>query len=65
MKGFDFMDIAAMSIGMHQASLQNSVSISLMKMSMDNQVQSASQMANMMNNMAVDTSKGTNIDVKA
>jgi hypothetical protein len=58
------MDIAAMSIGMHQASLQNAVSISLMKMSMDNQVQSASQMTNMMSNMAVDTSKGTNIDIK-
>lgn len=59
------MDIAAMSIGMHQAALQNSVSISLMKMSMDNQVQSASQMTDMMSDMAVDTSKGTNIDIKA
>lgn len=59
------MDIAAMSIGMHQASLQNAVSISLMKMSMNNQVQSASQMTEMMSNMAVDTTKGTHIDVRA
>lgn len=58
------MDIEAMSVSMHQASLQNAVSISLMKMMMDNQAQSASQMTNMMNNMAVDPSRGTNIDVK-
>lgn len=51
------MDIEAMSVAMHQASLQNAVSRSLMKMRMDNQAQSASEMTN----MAMDTSKRTNI----
>lgn len=59
------MDIAAMSISMNQAAVQNAVSISLMKMSMDNQAQTATQMTEMMSNMAVDTSKGTHIDVRA
>lgn len=58
------MDIEAMSVAMHQASLQNAVSISLMKMMMDNQAQSASEMTNMVDNIGVDPSRGINIDVK-
>ena len=57
------MDIEAMSVSMHQASLQNAVSISLMKMAMNTEAQSASQMTDMIKNMAVDSDRGTNIDV--
>lgn len=56
------MDIEAMSVSMHQASLQNAVSISLMKMAMNTETQSASQMTDMIKNMAVDSDRGTNID---
>ncbi len=59
------MDIEAMSINMHQASLQNAVSISLMKMAMNTEDQSSSQMIDMMKNMAVDPNRGTNLDVSA
>ncbi len=58
------MDIAAMSIGMHQASIQSAVSISVMKMAMNNGTETATQMTEMMSNIAVDTSKGTTIDVR-
>lgn len=57
------MDIAAMSIGMHEASLQNAVSISVMKIAMNSETETATQMTDMMSNMAIDTSKGTNIDI--
>lgn len=59
------MDIAAMSIIMHQASLQSAVSISVTKMAMNNQTETAAQMTEMMENMAVDTGRGSNIDVRA
>lgn len=61
------MDIAEMSICMHQSALQNAVSISVMKMAMNSNVESATtQITDMMNNsnIAVDTSRGTNIDVR-
>ncbi|MFW2487087.1 YjfB family protein [Clostridium chromiireducens] len=58
------MDLSTMSIGMHQASLQNAVSISVMKMAMNSRTEIATQMTEMMSNMAVDTSKGINIDVR-
>ena len=63
-KGFDLTDIAAMSISMNQASLQGAVSVSLMKMAMSSGMEIATQMTDMINNMAVDTSKGINIDVR-
>lgn len=59
------MDIVAMSVMMHQASLQSAVSVSVMKMAMNSGTEMATQMTGMMSNMAVDTSKGMNIDVKA
>lgn len=58
------MDIAAMSISMNQAFIQSAVSVSLMKMAMNNGFEIANQMTDMISNMAVDTSKGTNIDVR-
>lgn len=54
-----------MSVMMHQASLQNAVSVSVMKMAMNSGTEMATQMTDMMSNMAVDTSKGMNIDVRA
>ena len=58
------MDIATMSVGMHQASLQSAVSISVMKLAMNNGVEAATQITDMMTNMAADTNRGTNIDVR-
>lgn len=58
------MDIGAISIGMHQASLQSAVSISVMKLVMNNGSQEATQMTDMISNMAVDISKGMNLDVR-
>lgn len=58
------MNIGMLSIGMNQASLQNSVSISLLKVAMNSRSETAAQMTDMMSNMAVDTSKGANIDVR-
>ncbi len=59
------MDIATMSIGMEQASLQSAVSVSVMKMAMNSGTEIATQMTDIMSNMAADTSRGTNIDVRA
>lgn len=59
------MDIGAMSVGMHQASLQNAVSISVMKIAMNSRTEIATQITDMISNMAVDTSKGANIDTRA
>lgn len=58
------MDIAAMSISMEQASLQSAVSVSLMKMAMNSGTEIAKQMTELMSNMAIDTSRGNNIDVR-
>ncbi|NRY60031.1 YjfB family protein [Clostridium beijerinckii] len=58
------MDIGGMSIIMHQVSLQSAVSISVAKMAMNNEINTANEMTNMMNNVAVDTSRGTAIDVR-
>lgn len=58
------MDIGAMSVIMHQASLQSAVSISVMKMAMNSGVEAAKTQISDMKNMAVDTSKGTHIDTK-
>ncbi|AJH01323.1 motility protein [Clostridium beijerinckii] len=59
------MDIAEMSIVMNQMVVQSAVSTSIMKMAMNNGVETATtQIGDMMNNsnMAVDISRGANID---
>ncbi|BCZ48601.1 hypothetical protein psyc5s11_46680 [Clostridium gelidum] len=58
------MDIGTISTGMHQAAIQSAVSISVMKLAMNNGSQEATQMTDMISNMAVDTSKGMNIDAR-
>lgn len=57
------MDIAGLSIAMHQSTLQNQVQMSLMKMTMDNSSVINENMTEMMDNMAVDTNVGVNLDV--
>lgn len=57
------MDIGAMSIGMHQASLESAVSISVMKMAMNKGIEEATQMTEIMKNSAVDPNLGNNLDV--
>ncbi|MDS0527628.1 YjfB family protein [Clostridium sp. SHJSY1] len=59
------MDIAALSMYMSQSSIKSAVSTSVLKMAMDNGKEMASEMTSMMGKMAVDTSKGMNLDVRA
>lgn len=59
------MDIGRMSMSMSQSALKGAVAISLMKMQMNTNSEMAVGMKEMMNNMAVDTSKGNTIDFKA
>lgn len=57
------MDIAGLSIAMHQSTLQNQIQISLMKMTMDSSNIINENMTEMIDNMAVDTNIGVNLDV--
>lgn len=57
-----FLDIAALSVGMHQASLGQSVGLALTKMSMENAQQNAAQMIEMI--QAPHPSLGNSIDLK-
>ena len=59
------MDIGALSIAMSQANVQSQVGIALTKMSMDVGKDMATQMTEMMGNMAVDPDLGNHIDVRA
>ncbi|MCE4047991.1 MULTISPECIES: YjfB family protein [Bacillaceae] len=56
------MDIPALSVSMHQASLSQSVSLALTKMSMDNTQQTATQMMEML--QAPHPTLGNSIDLK-
>lgn len=57
------MDIAELSIVMSQSRVQESAGIQLAKITMDNQNETAAQMAQMMGNVAVDPNLGNHIDV--
>ncbi len=57
-----FLDIAALSVSMHQASLGQSISIALTKMSLDSTQQSATQMMEML--QAPHPTLGNSIDLK-
>ena len=59
------MDIASLSMDMKQASLQNSVQISVMKIAMNDNQLINNEMTQMINNMAIDENLGQNLDVKA
>ncbi|MBE6062714.1 MAG: putative motility protein [Clostridium butyricum] len=62
MKGGGFMDIAGVSIGLNQANLNNTVQMSVIKMSMDNAESNGNQIVNMIDKMAIDPNKGRIID---
>jgi hypothetical protein len=59
------MDIGALSMIMSQSRVQQSVGIEVMKMAMNTGKENATQMTDMMENVAVDTSVGQNLDVRA
>lgn len=58
------MDIGAMSIGMHQISLENSVQLSVVKMAMNNAEENSIEMTNIIDSMAIEPNKGEYIDAK-
>lgn len=57
------MDIAELSIIMNQSRAQTAVGISLAKMAMDTNKDNATQMTEMIKNIAVDPNLGRHIDV--
>ena len=59
------MDIAALSMGMSQSSVQQSAGIAVMKMAMDTGKENATKMTEMMKNSAVDPNLGNHLDVSA
>ncbi|MBU3109453.1 YjfB family protein [Clostridium gasigenes] len=56
------MDIGALSIVSSQLNVQQSAGIAVMKMAMDNGKETATQMAKIMGNIAVDTNLGQHFD---
>ena len=59
------MDIAALSMVMSQANVQQNAGIAVMKMAMDTGKENASQMTDMIKNIAVDPNVGQNLDTRA
>ena len=57
------MDIAALSMTMSQTKVQESVNLSILKMSMNDSKETAEAMTKMMDNIAVDENLGNKIDV--
>lgn len=58
------MDIAALSMVMSQSRVQESAGISVMKMAMDAGKETATQMTEMIKNVAVDPNIGQHLDVR-
>ncbi|MCB2310023.1 YjfB family protein [Clostridium tagluense] len=59
------MDIGALSMVMSQSRVQESAGIAVMKMAMDTGKENATQMTEMIKNVAIDTSIGQNLDTRA
>ena len=59
------MDIGALSMVMSQARVQQSIGIEVMKVAMNTGKENATQMTEMMKNIAVDTNVGQNLDTRA
>lgn len=59
------MDIASLSVIMSQSRVQESAGIALTKLAMNNSVENAAQMTEMMKNVAVDPNLGQHLDVRA
>lgn len=58
------MDIAALSIVMNQSKVQQDAGIAVMKMAMDSGKETAAQMIEMIETVAVDPNRGRHIDIK-
>lgn len=59
------MDIGALSMIMSQARVQQSAGVAVMKIAMDTGKEAATQMTEMMKNVAVDTNVGQHLDTRA
>lgn len=59
------MDIGALSMIMSQARVQQSAGVAVMKIAMDTGKEAATQMTEMMKNVAVDTNVGQHLDARA
>lgn len=59
------MDIAALSMVMSQSRVQESAGIAVMKMAMNTGKETATQMTEMMKNVAVDPNIGQHLDTKS
>jgi len=59
------MDIGALSMIMSQSRVQQSAGIAVMKMAMNTGKETATQMTEMMKNVAVDPNVGQNLDTWA
>lgn len=58
------MDIAALSIVMNQSKVQQETGIAVMKMAMDAGKETAAQVTEMIETVAVDPNRGRHIDIK-
>ena len=56
------MDIGALSMAMSQTNVSTAASMSVLKMQMDNSEAMSVNLTDMMSSLAIDPSKGTNID---
>ncbi|MCB2308794.1 YjfB family protein [Clostridium estertheticum] len=59
------MDVGAISMVMSQSNVQQDAGIAVMKMAMNTGKQNATQITEMMKNVAIDTNVGQNLDVRA
>jgi uncharacterized Fe-S center protein len=59
------MDIASLSVAMSQAQARTAVSMSVMKLAMNTGVENATQMTDMMKNVAVDPNLGRHFNAMA
>ncbi len=62
MKGYEIMDLVNMAVNMQQGSIQDQVSISVLKLTMDGNKEVAKNTIDMMEKTAIDPKLGNNID---
>lgn len=62
MKGCEIMDLVNMAVNMQQGSIQDQVSVSVLKLTMDGNKEVAKNTIDMMDKTAVDPKLGNNID---
>jgi hypothetical protein len=58
------MDIGAISMVINQSKVQQDAGIAVMKMAMNNSKETATQMAKMMKDVAIDPNLGYHLDVR-